>query len=61
MSRPERRIVRVAREAFEELEEVLGAERGLLGAPSLTGFLTIELLAIVDLFATRFGRLADAH
>ena len=57
MSRPERRIVRVAREAFEELEEVLGTERGPLGEPSLTDFLTIELLAIVDLFATRFDDL----
>jgi hypothetical protein len=56
---PDRRIVRVARDVFEELEEVLGTERGPLGEPSLTDFLTIELLAIVDMFATRFDDLAS--
>jgi hypothetical protein len=54
---PDRRVVRVAREVFEELEEVLGTERGPRGEPSLTDFLTIELLAIVDTFATRFDDL----
>jgi hypothetical protein len=57
VSRPDRRVVRVAREVFEELEGVLGTERGPLGEPSLTDFLTIELLAIVDTFATRFDDL----
>ncbi len=50
-------MVRVAREVFEDLEEVLGTERGPLGEPSLTDFLTVELLAIVDTFATRFDDL----
>lgn len=57
MSSPGRRIVRVAREVFEEVEEVLGPERGPHGEPSLTDFLTIELLAIVDTIATRFDDL----
>ena len=47
----------MAREVFEELEEVLGTERGPDGEPSLTDFLAIELLAIVDIFATRFNDL----
>ena len=57
MTTPGRRNARVAREVFEELEEVLGTGRGPLSEPSVTDFLTIELLAVVDTFATRFDDL----
>jgi hypothetical protein len=40
-----RKTVRVSREVFEELDEVLGTERGPGGRPSINDFLTLELTA----------------
>jgi hypothetical protein len=57
VSRGERRAVRVAREVFEDLEGVPGAERGPHGEPSFADFLSIDLLEIVETFATRFDDL----
>ena len=56
----ERDIVRVSREVFDELDRVLGSERGGDGAPSVNDFLTIDLLPIVDVFASRFDHLPEA-
>ncbi len=55
-----RRTVRVAREVFAVLDDVLGDERGPNGEPSVGDFLSIELLAIVDTFAKRFDELPEA-
>lgn len=55
-----RRTVRVAHEVFDELDRVLGAERGPHGEPSVNDFLTIDLLPIVDVFSTRFDDLPEA-
>ena len=52
-----RRIVRVAREVFDRLDEILGSERGLDGQPSANDFLTFELVAIIETFATEFESL----
>lgn len=57
---PERRTVRVSRDVFDELDRVLGAERGPNGEPSVNDFLTIDLLPIVDAFAKRFDDLPEA-
>lgn len=56
----ERRTVRVSHDVFDELDRVLGAERGPNGEPSVNDFLTIDLLPIVDAFATRFDDLPEA-
>ena len=56
----ERRTVRVSRDVFDELDRVLGAERGPNGEPSVNDFLTIDLLPIVDAFALRFDDLSEA-
>ena len=53
-------MVRVSRGVFDELDRVLGAERGARGEPSVNDFLTIDLLPIVDAFATRFDELPEA-
>ena len=55
-----RRTVRVAHDVFDQLDRVLGAERGPHGEPSVNDFLTIDLLPIVDAFSTRFGDLPEA-
>ena len=54
MNAPNRKIVRVSRDVFDELDHVLGAERTPGGHPSANDFLTVDLIAIVDTFATRF-------
>jgi hypothetical protein len=54
-----RRTVRVSHAVFDELDRRLGAERGPSGEPSVNDFLTIELLPIVDAFATRFDHLPE--
>ena len=54
-----RRVVRVSRDVFDELDLVLGPERGEDGTPSANDFLTIDLLPIVDAFATRFDELPE--
>jgi hypothetical protein len=56
----ERRSVRVSHAVFDELDRVLGIERGPNGEPSVNDFLTIDLLPIVDAFATRFDELPEA-
>lgn len=56
----ERRTVRVSHDVFDELNRRLGAERGPNGEPSVNDFLTIDLLPIVDAFATRFDDLPEA-
>ncbi len=56
----QRRTVRVSHEVFDELDRRLGAERGPNGEPSVNDFLTIDLLPIVDAFATRFDDLPEA-
>jgi hypothetical protein len=45
---------------FDRLDRVLGIERGPGGEPSVNDFLTIDLLPIVDAFATRFDELPEA-
>ena len=54
-----RRTVRVSLDVFDELDRVLGSERGPGGEPSVNDFLTIDLLPIVDAFATRFDGLPE--
>jgi hypothetical protein len=56
----ERRSVRVSHAVFDELDRVLGIERGPNGEPAVNDFLTIDLLPIVDTFATRFDELPEA-
>lgn len=56
----ERRSASVSHAVFDELDRVLGAERGSNGEPSVNDFLTIDLLPIVDAFATRFDELPEA-
>lgn len=53
----ERLTVRVSRAVFDQIDRVLGPERGPHGEPSATDFLTVDLLAIVEVFATRFDEL----
>ena len=57
MSDEVRRPVRVAHEVFDRLDAILGPERGPEGRPSANGFLTFELVEILDVFATRFDDL----
>lgn len=57
MNTPDHRIVRVSRDVFDELDQVLGPARGPSGRPSANDFLTVDLIAIVDRFATRFEEL----
>jgi hypothetical protein len=56
----ERRTVRVSHDVFDALDRLLGPERGPNGEPSANDFLTIDLLPIVDRFATGFDDLPDA-
>jgi hypothetical protein len=55
----DRLTVRVSRGVFDEIDRVLGPERGPHGEPSANDFLTIDLLPIVDTFATRFDELPE--
>ncbi len=55
----DRLVVRVSRTVFDEIDQVLGSERGPHGEPSANDFLTIDLLPIVDAFATRFRDLPE--
>ncbi len=54
-----RLVVRVSRAVFEEIDRVLGTARGPHSEPSANDFLTIDLLPIVDVFATRFDELPE--
>ena len=55
----ERRHVRVSHDVFNQIDEVLGTERGPNGEPSVNDFLTVDLLPIVDAFAERFDDLPE--
>ncbi|MDZ7676189.1 MAG: hypothetical protein U5K30_14120 [Acidimicrobiales bacterium] len=55
----DRRVVRVAQDFFDRLDEQLGPDRGDAGEPSVTDFLVIDLPAIVDRFATDFDGLPE--
>ena len=54
-----RRSVRVTEAFFEQLDDVLGPERGDEGDPSATDFIVLELPAIVERFATGFDELPE--
>lgn len=54
-----RHEVRVAQSFFDELDLLLGSERGANGEPSATDFLVVDLPAIVEVFATEFDSLAE--
>jgi hypothetical protein len=56
---PPRRRVRVAESFFEQLDELLPADRGPNGEASATDFLVIDLPSIVDHFATGFDSLPE--
>lgn len=53
-----RRDVRVDASFFEDLENQLGSERGPNGEPSAIDFQSIELMEIIERFATGFDSLA---
>lgn len=55
----DRRVVRVSAGFFDQLDALLGAERGLAGEPSAADFVVIELPAVVETFATAFERLPE--
>lgn len=44
---------------FDDLDRQLPAERGPHGEPSVSDFLALDLLYIVDIFATRFDELPE--
>ena len=50
----ERQTVRVAPSFFEDLDRQLGRERGPNGEPSVVDFQSVELIEIIDEFATGF-------
>lgn len=59
----DRRRVRVTESFFEQLDALLGDERGPNGEPTATDFIVMELPTIVERFATDFDglpELADA-
>ncbi|NNC42078.1 MAG: hypothetical protein HKN94_10960 [Acidimicrobiales bacterium] len=53
----ERRDVRVSAQFFEDLDRQLDTERGHNGEPSAIDFQSIELIEIVEWFATDFDSL----
>lgn len=54
-----RRAVRATPAFFEDLDRQLSATRGPNGEPSVNDFQTLELLRIVEAFATGFGHLPE--
>ena len=54
-----RRVVRATQDFFEDLDRQLGRERGPNGEPSTADFQTLDLLRIVDRFATEFDTLPE--
>ncbi len=54
-----RRVVRATSSFFEDLDRLLGSERGPNGEPSVNDFQAIELLRIVDVFAEQFEDLPE--
>lgn len=55
----ERRRVRVTEAFFEQLDALLGDERGPNGEPTATDFIVLELPTIVERFATDFDGLPE--
>ena len=53
----ERRTVRAKPEFFEDLDRQLRPDRGPNGEPSTNDFQALELLRIVEMFATGFDSL----
>ena len=53
----DRRDVRVSAQFFQDLDRLLDMARGLNGEPSAIDFQSIELMEIVEWFATDFDRL----
>ena len=53
----ERLVVRVAPSFFEDLDRQLGHERGPNGEPSSVDFQSVELVEIIERFATGFDTL----
>ena len=53
-----RRDVRVTASFFEDLDRQLGPERGPNGEPSAIDFQSIELIEIIERFATGFDSLS---
>lgn len=56
---PERRTVRATADFFEDLDRQLPPERGPNGEPSVNDFQVLELLRIVDRFATGFDDMPE--
>lgn len=54
-----RRTVRATASFFEDLDRQLPSERGPNGEPSTNDFQTLELIRIVDRFATGFDELPE--
>lgn len=52
-----RRTVRATPAFFEDLDRQLGSERGANGEPSANDFQVLELLRVIEVFATRFDEL----
>lgn len=59
MTNADRKIVTISHEVFDELDEILGSERGPDGRPSVNDFLAHDLITIVDTFATSFEELPE--
>lgn len=55
----DRRRIRVAEALFDQLDDLLPADRGPDGEPSVTDLLVIDLPAVVDRFATDFDALPE--
>ncbi|MBT8240501.1 MAG: hypothetical protein KJN63_04680 [Acidimicrobiia bacterium] len=53
----DRLVVRVSPRFFEDLDRQLGPERGPHGEPSAIDFQAVELIEIIDEFATGFDQL----
>lgn len=56
-----RRIVRVDRALFDDIDRQLGPTRDGDGGPSASDFVAFELPTIVEEFATRFDDLPTAY
>jgi hypothetical protein len=56
---PSRRVVRATPDFFHDLDHQLGTERGHNGEPSANDFQVLDLLRIVERFATEFDALPE--
>ena len=54
-----RRVVRATPDFFEDLDRQLGRERGSNGEPSATDFQALDLLRLVERFATEFDTMPE--